>query len=373
MCSENAVTDGQTEAGVVRGRVQATRMAGAPAIGVVALGLAGFLAGCSSMPNALNPVSWWHGLQGGKIAEDRPPPPGDNDPYPNLGTVPARPAASDPKLRAQIADALVADRGNAQHDSAGTQLSDPSNPNSAPALFGRGSARPPAPAPSGGPSATLAATDSTAPSPSSPPPMATERQTGVARAPVGAVRSSPLETSDDAGAENRPALPTAPPAPANLPGAPASAPVPQDRAANPLPDTTFSASAPRPGSPAATAAAAEIAASAPATASSAPQSATPAAGRSVGVPFAAGSATVPRTSLASLRQLANRRGNGTIAVTGYGEATEADTAAQAAALALATARAQAVAGALTTAGVPANAIRVDAEAAGRGAAARLVE
>jgi hypothetical protein len=53
------------------------------------------LAGCSSFPSSMNPVSWWHGLQGGKIAEERPPPPGADQPYPNLASVPPKPAQPD--------------------------------------------------------------------------------------------------------------------------------------------------------------------------------------------------------------------------------------------------------------------------------------
>lgn len=357
MGSNIAMTIRPTEAKGARGAVQGKRVAGLACVGLTA-----FLAACSSVPAALNPVKWWHGLQGGTIAEQRPPPPGADDPYPNLGTVPPRPAPSDPKLRQQIADGLIADRGNAQHDAAGVQLADPSNPNAAPGLFGRGTARPPAPPPPGGASASFPATDATAPPPSAPP-MATERAAGVARAPVGAVQLAEPAVQPDAA---RPALPTAPPAPANLPGAPASAAVPPERPASAMPSTTIAAQATPPGD-----ATTQTTPVTPATPPPGGATATP--GRSVGVPFAVGSAVVPRPSIAALRQLAARRGGGNIAVTGFGEAAGSDAPDQSAALSLALARAQAVAGALTTLGVPAGAIRVDAEAAGRGAAARLVE
>jgi len=320
------------------------------------------LGACSSVPKEINPVAWWHSLEGGPVAEQRPPPPGADDPFPNLGTIPPRPAPSDPKLRQQIANALIADRGNAQHEAAGVQLVDPSNPDAAPGLFGRGSVRPPAPAPVGGPSARLSATDAAEPAPRSPPPMATDRPIGIARAPVGGVQSSDLAPPADAGEESRPALPSAPPPPANLPGAPASAPLPPERPASTIPSTTVSDTP----APAVAAAAATTTSAAAATGPAEP-------GRAVGVPFATGSAIVPRPSLAALRQLAARRGKGSVAITGFGEAADNDPATQSAALALALARAEAVAGALTAAGVPASVIKVDAEAAGRGAAARLVE
>lgn len=88
--------------------------------------------------------------------------------------------------------------------------------------------------------------------------------------------------------------------------------------------------------------------------------------------FITGSADLPSFGAASLKQLAARRGNGMIAVTGYGDAASDDPEAQSAALALGLSRAQAMAAALTTAGVPASAVEVDAQAIGRGGTARLV-
>ena len=77
--------------------------------------LALWLAGCSSFPSSMNPVSWWHDLQGGKIAEERPPPPGADQPYPNLATVPPKPAAPDRAALTNLSNGLIADRTNAQH------------------------------------------------------------------------------------------------------------------------------------------------------------------------------------------------------------------------------------------------------------------
>src|SRR5260370_17240011 len=48
------------------------------------------LAGCSG-PKSYYPVDWWRQLEGGRIAEARPAPPRDDDPYPHLGSVPPRP------------------------------------------------------------------------------------------------------------------------------------------------------------------------------------------------------------------------------------------------------------------------------------------
>jgi outer membrane protein OmpA-like peptidoglycan-associated protein len=93
----------------------------------------------------------------------------------------------------------------------------------------------------------------------------------------------------------------------------------------------------------------------------------------VSVTFVSGSADLPATAAATLKTLAAQRGSGIIAVTGYGDASSSDPDAQSAALTLGLSRAQAMAAALTSAGVPRSAVQVDAEAIGRGGAARLVK
>lgn len=75
----------------------------------------------------------------------------------------------------------------------------------------------------------------------------------------------------------------------------------------------------------------------------------------------------------TLKQLAAKRGNGIIAVTGYGDAASHDPNVQSAALSLGLSRAQAMAAALTSAGVPASAVQVDSEAVGRGGTARVIQ
>jgi outer membrane protein OmpA-like peptidoglycan-associated protein len=91
------------------------------------------------------------------------------------------------------------------------------------------------------------------------------------------------------------------------------------------------------------------------------------------VTFITGSAALAPSAASTLRQLAARRGNGVITVTGYGDAASNDPDAQSAALTLGLSRAQAMAAALTSAGVPPSAVQVDAEAIGRGGSARLVQ
>jgi outer membrane protein OmpA-like peptidoglycan-associated protein len=91
------------------------------------------------------------------------------------------------------------------------------------------------------------------------------------------------------------------------------------------------------------------------------------------VEFVPGSATLPPGAAAVLKGVAAKRGQSVIAVTGYGDADSNDPGTQSAALSLGLSRAQAVANVLTGDGVPQAAVRVGAEAAGRGASVRLVQ
>ncbi len=92
----------------------------------------------------------------------------------------------------------------------------------------------------------------------------------------------------------------------------------------------------------------------------------------MGIAFAPGTAILPADAKAALIGLAGSRAAHPILIVGYGEANSADAAAQQAALTLAVARANAIANALAAAGVPAADLQLDAEAAGRGGAARVI-
>jgi len=327
------------------------------------------LAGCASFPSSMNPVSWWHDLQGGKIAEERPPPPGADQPYPNLASVPPKPEQPDRAALANIASALIADRTNAQHLAAAAPIPDPSLPSASPALFGRGTVPPPAPpAPPG--AVPASATMSAAEAP--PAPAAINRSTTVpdaapapAKAPVASVQSAPLAPPGAAAqppaaeAAPPPPLPTGPPALPNLPaagsttassGAAATEPTRQPAASTALP-------------PAAPATIAAATTSSPSTS----------AANTVSVTFVTGSTALPASAADSLKQLAAKRGSGIIAVTGCGDAASNDPDAQSAALTLGLSRAQTMAAVLTSAGVPSSAVQVDATASGRGGTARLVQ
>jgi hypothetical protein len=99
----------------------------------------------------------------------------------------------------------------------------------------------------------------------------------------------------------------------------------------------------------------------------------PAAAVSAEVAFAPGASALSPIAGEEAKAFAAKRGNGVIVVTGFGDPGASDPAAQSAALALGLARAQSVAAALQGAGVPAAAIRVNAEASGRGASLRLLQ
>jgi len=345
----------------------------------------GLLSGCASM----NPVNWFHSAEGGTIAKPHQAPPGQNQPYPNLATVPPTPPAPDMAALQHISDALIADRTNAQHLAAAAPLADPSSPTASPDLFGIGTTPPPGPPPPPGapaaeaslpaasappapPAAPVAAMPAAPRAAAAPPPQ---------KAPVGTVQSAPLPDIatatqvPTAQVGTLPPVPTAPPPPAALTGvaAPpsgvpsgsasgaAKAGVPP-AAARPL--ATAAASAPPPAVPPL------AAARSPAPPITAPAN-NPAT--TVVIEFAPQSASVPPASLPALKALAAKRGNHVIEALGRGDAGSADPTAQQHAVTLGFARAQAIAAALAASGVPRGAIQVMALAAGSGGVAQLVE
>jgi outer membrane protein OmpA-like peptidoglycan-associated protein len=346
------------------------------------------LAGCSSVPSAINPVDWWHGLEGGPVAEQRPPPPNADAPYPNLATVPPKPQPPDAATQQRIASGLIADRANANYEASQSPLPDPSSRTASPALFG-GSAPPPPPVDPNAASATMDAASAS--------PAASKTTVGKAVGPtIGAFSSGqPAQGTASSGtgtpssgasatpqAHPQPSIPDAPAAPPSRAprGSVESAPLP-----NPQPAVgAQSAAGPAPEMPNAPPAPPRIAGvSVPPTAPTAPPVAPPkpsAPGAplsgneaaAVPVSFPLGSAVLPSDDNAALSALAARRGAHAIAVTGFGEATESMPAKQSAGLTLALARARAIAAALTADGVPASVLRIDAQAAGRGGAARLL-
>jgi outer membrane protein OmpA-like peptidoglycan-associated protein len=94
---------------------------------------------------------------------------------------------------------------------------------------------------------------------------------------------------------------------------------------------------------------------------------------SASIVFVEGSTVLAPPAADEVKAFAARRGAGVIVVTGYGDADSSDPSAQSAALTTGLARANAIADALKADGVPPSAVRVNAEASGRGATLRLLQ
>jgi outer membrane protein OmpA-like peptidoglycan-associated protein len=99
----------------------------------------------------------------------------------------------------------------------------------------------------------------------------------------------------------------------------------------------------------------------------------PSVGPSATIVFLEGASNLSAPAADEVKAFAAKRGNGTIAVTGYGDSASNDPDAQSAALNLGLSRAQSIVDALKADGVPGTAIRVSAEASGRGASLHLLQ
>ena len=287
---------------------------------LVASGAVLALAGCGS--TALrNPVQWWHEREGGAIARQRPPPPNIDAPYPNLGSVPPKPDMPDPAARQRLTAALLAARANAQYEAKLAPLST--------------AALAPVPA------ATKA-------SPVAPDPNSASASLAAATAPAGNAPAqpvpapAPLPSFKTELSGPMPPIPDAPPPPPRFAGIdiPATKPTPPPVAP------------PEPPKPEVLGEAASV---------------------PLSVGFRANSAVLFPPDEAALKALAKRRGKHRIEVVGFGDTSDATPQVQGEGIALALARARAMAAALTAEDVPVDAIRMSAQAAGRGGAARLIE
>ena len=296
-----------------------------------------------------NPLAWWRALEGGAIAEQRPDPPGADDPYPNLASVPARPVPSTPVQRRALTAQMVAERDGVRRDNAREPLvaapvpkpaAPPTNPASVPppmATLDAATAPPPAGSPPAGP--PPATSPPAGPLPAAPPLNATP---AVAAGPAAAPALLPARVPVPGRARppTRAALPsgpipdlpaTPPPAPV-LPGIPASTYAPVIR--RPLP--------------------------------------------AVAVAFPRGSDVLPDGTAAAMQALVDRRGGGPVLVYAGGDASSgAQSGAapdiQGPALQLALRRAKALGSLLAGAGVPPGQVRTQATALGRESGARLVD
>ncbi|TLU71483.1 hypothetical protein [Lichenicoccus roseus] len=307
--------------------------------------------GCGGRDTVDTPVNWWHQLEGGEIAKDRPPPPGVNDPYPHVGTVPAAaPVVASAALRASVTESLMRQRNLTTRVDANDPLPPPVLPPHPVRPTPANVQAAPTAAPAGGSSATLDAAEATPPAPGAQPNAPQTAATGekpAAGATTPAEDSEPeiampavtVQADTGPGTVTIPAIPGGPPSSPRLPGlqaeeasAEAHAPV-----AAVLPDYHV-----------------------------APQTGTQ-------VAFVGNTDVVQSGETGLVHAVAARRRTGIIVVHGYGEASSSDPEAQADALNLATLRGRAVADMLRTQGVPSRAIQLQADAFGRGASLTLVQ
>jgi hypothetical protein len=77
-----------------------------PAMLLVALALAG----CTERLGELNPVPFFDNMFNATHLEGRAPPPGLDQPWPHLSSVPARPEPPDPAMRTRVSAGLAEDR-----------------------------------------------------------------------------------------------------------------------------------------------------------------------------------------------------------------------------------------------------------------------
>jgi outer membrane protein OmpA-like peptidoglycan-associated protein len=165
------------------------------------------LGGCSSVPNAINPVSWYRDISGASkndaLDQDQSNAQnlaaGGKAPYPNLGDVPNAPDSATSTIdRERLRKGLIADRTNAQYSDEQLRAGAP-----APSLV----APPPPP-----PVTVAAAPQAAAPAaPQAPSSAASAAPAAPAPAPSSPIASAPL------------AAPVAPPAPATPAPAPSVA------------------------------------------------------------------------------------------------------------------------------------------------------
>ena len=209
--------------------------------GLVLMGTIFATAGCSYVPDALNPVEWYEDVV--SLFEDEEtmearevagtPVPGASQRYPSLATVPPRPAgASTPEQRTVIARGLVADRRQARAAAQAMTSSPPAMTSSVPVTalaptFGSQLAtaptQPPAPMPA--PKfASQAATPSIQPPSPMPVPAAGSSSPGGSDALVSQTYRSQLALS-------APTVSTAPAGPTASPSLTGARPAPLSTAA----------------------------------------------------------------------------------------------------------------------------------------------
>jgi outer membrane protein OmpA-like peptidoglycan-associated protein len=281
------------------------------------------LAACAHDPLD-TPVNWWHGLVGGTIAANRPPPPGADLPYPHLGTIPKKPEVPSASFRDTVQTRLTDQRDDTERLAARTPIGFVSQ------------TVPPPPKPLAAPPADTA--NASLPGAEASPPKAAHAsapaQTADHSSGLGLAAGTPVTLAGaPLGSADLPPIPDVPPSPPTFEGVPAQP-------------------APTPPPPLPTHVALKLAGST--------------------VLFAPGDATLDHSQTETLKDIAGRRGHGQIEIEGHGE-TQADSpTAQATALALGLKRAQAVATGLAALHVPQDKMLLSATAFGRDASLRLI-
>jgi outer membrane protein OmpA-like peptidoglycan-associated protein len=275
------------------------------------------LAGCGNQNPLMTPVGWWHDLQGGAIASERPPPPGADLPYPKIYTIPPKPDLPSNAYRLTVQTQLAQERDDTERLAAHSPIIVQPAPPVPP--------KPPA-APTG--TDTTDSASATVPAADAPPPKPVAAASSDGGPPAG----TPLTIAGLPGDETGlPDVPVAPPPPASFEGMPAE---PLPTPPPPLPPR-------QPPSGAA-------------------------------VLFRPGDAMLDSSQGETIKYAANHRGSGAIEVEGHGDAQSDTPAAQEAAVRLGLHRAQAIAKALEAERVPAEKIRISATAFQRGASVRDV-
>jgi outer membrane protein OmpA-like peptidoglycan-associated protein len=268
------------------------------------------------------PVNWWHDLVGGEIAANRPPPPGADQPYPYLGTIPKKPTLPSASFRETVQTRLTEQRDDTQRLAARTPI----------VLTAVSTPPPPPPKPSDAPAADTA--NASLPGADAPPPKPAAVAAGAAQSDAGPAAGTPVILAGaPLGSEEGPPIPGAPPQPPTFEGVPAQpAPTPPPPLPAHLP---------------------------------------PKLAGSV-VLFAPANAILDPSQTETLKEVAGDRGHGQIGIEGHGE-TQADSpAAQAAALELGIKRAQAIATKLVALHVPQDKMQLGATAFGRDASVHLI-
>jgi hypothetical protein len=372
---------------------------------LLGLGLLLMLGGCSDLPDRINPVSWWHHMEGGAIAQDRPPPPNPNAPFPKIGNQPTRPAGMPDWEWTQLSATLAAQRAAAQTYAAQnpiptlpqTATPPPKQPVPAPAPI---AATPPAstgqaaataaeiarlaaaPGPAGSqtpaPSATAVATATanagnastsaltfegpSKPQPSPGPqsvPISEAAATAGAPNPGGTVAGTKLSYFDPSNGLSIPGAlsPVEQPDEAHPPPVPASVPVPPAVPGFAIPTIPATYEPPKP---------------LPEPAPYVPPAPLPAVAP-LPIRFAPRSAILTPAMQTALLNLLAVKQSAQIAVTGFGDAPSASISDQAAAMPLALERARAIVVQLMIYGAKPQDIRASALALGSGGLARLVD